>query len=129
MRYLLAASAIILMGAGCASRPVAPSAGPNLELEQTGLERKTVIKMTDQGFTPSEIGIGQGESVTFTNAGTEDHWPASANHPTHDRYPAFDPKRGIPPGESWTFTFTQAGSWAYHDHLNSALRGKVVVTP
>ena len=45
----------------------------------------------------------------FRNRGWQDVW-IKANDAD---YAAFDSKKKIPPGGSWTFTFTQAGAWDY----------------
>jgi len=96
---------------------------------------------TDSGFSPSPLTIKVGDTVAFTNQSSKDMWPASAMHPTHKGYPGsdiqkcgtseeseiFDACRGIPPGGSWSFKFVNAGSWNYHDHLNSSKFGKIVV--
>jgi plastocyanin len=84
--------------------------------------------MTNDGFTPSQVTIAKGDTVTFVNNGTKPIWPASAPHPTHTNYPEFDADRGIAPGSSWSFTFTRVGSWGFHDHLNAQHFGKVIVT-
>jgi plastocyanin len=68
-------------------------------------------------------------------------WPASAFHPTHTVYSgtslsehcpdtagtAFDACKGFLPGQSWSFKFTKAGTWKYHDHLNPGATGTIVV--
>ena len=101
-----------------------------------------VIEITSSGFTPSELTISKGETVTWINRDTEEHWPASAMHPTHTVYPGsdikkcgtseegniFDACRGLAPGEIWSFTFNEVGSWDYHDHLVNGLFGKIIVT-
>ena len=86
------------------------------------------IVMTDSGYTPSTVTVKKGTTVTFKNNGTKLIWPASAPHPTHTDYPAFDPKVGIAAGASWSFKFDQVGTWRYHDHLNPTRFGSVVVT-
>jgi hypothetical protein len=50
---------------------------------------------------------------------------ASDPHPTHTNYPAFNSGGSV---SSWTFTFTLAGSWGYHNHQNSGHTGTIVVT-
>lgn len=85
------------------------------------------IRITDTGFSPSEITVKQGTEVAFINDGSKSHWPASAPHPTHTDYSAFDSKKPVEPGSSWTFTFDQAGTWKFHDHLNPGQRGSVTV--
>src|SRR3989338_2011521 len=85
------------------------------------------ISMGDDGFFPSELKVRRVDKVVWTNKGSRDHWPASAIHPTHELYPEFDAKRGIGPSESYSFVFENAGTWKYHDHLNSGLTGVIVV--
>jgi len=99
-----------------------------------------VITYTDSGFSPKTITISLGDTVTFKNQSSDDFWPASANHPSHTVYPGsgiqkcgtsastiFDACAHVKPGASWLFTFTNKGSWGYHDHLNAARWGTIVV--
>jgi plastocyanin len=86
------------------------------------------VSMTDAAFVPNTLTIKKGDTVKFTNNGTKAIWPASAPHPTHTDYPAFDPKKGVAVGESWSFTFTLVGTWKYHDHLNPTRFGSISVT-
>ena len=120
--------------------------------DETGGIQENTIEITSSGFSPNEITINSGEDVTWVNRDTEEHWPASAMHPTHTKYPgadyeaegsyagsqacvaegqpksgAFDPCKPLAPGETWTFTFDQIGSWAYHDHLVNGIYGKIIV--
>ena len=86
------------------------------------------ISITDAAYLPAQVTIKKGDTVKFTNNGTKSNWPASAPHPTHTDYPAFDPKKGVAVGESWSFTFDQTGTWLFHDHLNPTRFGAVTVT-
>ena len=109
--------------------------------ETGGSVTGNVIEITSSGFSPKELSISVGETVTWMNRDTEEHWPASAMHPTHTVYPGsdikkcstaeepnlFDSCRGIPPGESWTFVFNEVGSWGYHDHIVNGIFGKIIV--
>ena len=81
----------------------------------------------DGSFSPSEVKIQKGGKVTWTNKSSRQVWPASAVHPTHSVYPGFDALRGLSAGESYSFVFDKTGEWAYHDHLNPSMRGKVKV--
>ena len=76
-----------------------------------------VIEMIKGGFEPSSITIDTNTTVIFLNKDEESRWPASNVHPTHELYPEFDPKRAIPPGESWQFKPNRAGEWKFHDHI------------
>ncbi|OHA27081.1 MAG: hypothetical protein A3C06_01110 [Candidatus Taylorbacteria bacterium RIFCSPHIGHO2_02_FULL_46_13] len=100
-----------------------------------------MITYTDDGFSPSLVTIKVGDTVEFKNASSVDFWPASAMHPTHTVYPGsdikkcdtsaeagiFDACKNYAPGASWSFTFTNKGTWAYHNHLNSRQFGKITV--
>lgn len=86
-----------------------------------------VVHVTDTGFEPRSVEVGPGDTVSFENAGDKAHWPASDDHPMHTAYLGFDPKKPVPPGGEWGFTFDKPGKWAYHDHSNPYLEGEVVV--
>ncbi|MFH0712907.1 MAG: hypothetical protein V2A55_03610 [Candidatus Jorgensenbacteria bacterium] len=101
---------------------------------------KTVV-LTDSGFSPVSLSVRVGDTVVFENRSSTDFWPTSAMHPTHKVYPGsdiekcgtaeeskiFDACRAIPAGGSWFFTFNEAGSWDYHDHLDAKNFGKIIV--
>lgn len=78
---------------------------------------------------PGVLTVKKGEEVTFINKDTDDHWPASNDHPTHQIYSEFDPKRPISPGSSWSFVFEHEGQWKFHDHLFPFIGGTVIVNP
>jgi len=115
---------------------IVESSGNNSENSKTW-----TVKITNSGFEPQKLEINNGDSITLINERTNPSWPASNMHPTHIIYPGsdikkcetsekdgiFDSCRGLEKGESWTFKFTQKGSWGYHDHLDSGERGTIVV--
>lgn len=73
-------------------------------------------------FTPSQITVQKGATVTWTNEDTDTHTvvddlsdaggPASAD---------------IVPGGTYSFTFTKTGSFQYHCSLHPDMRGTIVV--
>jgi len=101
----------------------------------------TAIDISDNAYTPNTLTIAKGTTVYFVNKGTNEHWPASAVHPTHTVYPdsdiskcgtseaatMFDACRGLKQGEFWAFTFNEVGSWRFHDHLVPKLNGTITV--
>jgi len=116
----------------------APSQESIVEEPKISSEPVVVISYTNDGYTPSVVGIKKGKTVRFTNnSQDQETWPASAVHPTHSIYPekkesdclgsSFDACRGLKPGESWDFTFNTAGEWRFHDHLHAAKTGVVNV--
>lgn len=92
------------------------------------LKAPTTIKMTAAGFEPANVTIKKGDTVVFLNNDSKPHWPASAQHPTHTALPGFDSLKAVAAGASYSYTFTKAGTWGYHDHLNASFFGKVTAT-
>lgn len=96
------------------------------------------VTYSSNGFSPAEVTIKKGGTVTWTNQGGGNMWVASAMHPTHTTYSgttlaqhcddatdtSFDQCKN---GSSYSFTFDKAGTWAYHNHSNSSNFGKVIV--
>ncbi|MBI2549848.1 hypothetical protein HYV83_01550 [Candidatus Woesearchaeota archaeon] len=120
--------------------PQAPEQPAEPQEQQSGAEANVrTVMITATGFNPQTLTIKAGETVLFLNQDTEQHWPASAAHPTHVVYPEpggcigskFDACKGLATGEPFMFTFNQKGSWKYHDHLNCcsdpAFFGTIVV--
>jgi len=86
-----------------------------------------VVKIEDDGFNPQSLTVNAGDTVEFENKSSDDSWPASNVHPTHQLYPGFDAKKPLLPGDSYSFTFTKTGSWGYHNHLEPDVQGTIVV--
>lgn len=112
--------------------------GTPVETEQPTTPAENIIEITSSGFNPNSLTIKTGEKVTFVNKDSRQHWPATNVHPTHTLYPGssiskcpsdtiFDACKGLSKDESWSFTFNNAGSWDYHDHLNPGLGGTIIV--
>ena len=78
---LFVVAAIVLV-AGCAST----NTNQEKTIEPPNQQTYTV-EMTSTGFSPNSISIKAGDTVTFVNKDTTQHWPASAMHPTHSIYP------------------------------------------
>lgn len=102
---------------------------------QSPAAKEKAITYTDSGYSPNTITIKKGEAVAFKNQSSRSMWTASAVHPTHRGYPTtggcigstLDACKGIQPGNSWSFTFDITGTWKYHNHLNPADTGTVIV--
>lgn len=99
------------------------------------------VEITANGYEPRELTIKKGSRVTWVNKTSTPNWPASAMHPTHEKYPGssitkcgtaeqggiFDACKNLSQGESWSFTFNELGAWAYHDHVEAKKFGKITV--
>ncbi len=124
----------ILIGSGCFILVIILAVfflSPKKDLGVTSLcpqkTEKVIMVMEKDAFTPTNLEIKRCTTVVFKNNDTISHWPASDIHPTHDIYPEFDPKKGIPAGSEWQFTFDKRGKWRYHDHLYPLTHGVITV--
>lgn len=104
---------------------------------------KYLVRITADGFVPSRIQIQRGDTLIFKNEQTALSWPASDFHPLHQEYPGsdirkcgtaeqptiFDTCKGIGTNEEWKFRFMHAGTWGFHDHLNTNSTGSILVLP
>lgn len=86
-----------------------------------------IIRMGEDSYIANKVKVKVGTKVTFLNEADTARWPASDLHPSHGIYPELDPKRPIPAGESWEFTFDKVGEWGIHDHLSPYITGKIIV--
>lgn len=97
-------------------------------VEETGEDNPQVeVAITEEGFAPETILINPGTTVTWINRDDGPHRVASNPHPEHDALPGFDAGDPIFPDESYSYTFTEAGEFDYHDHLNPETNGTIVV--
>jgi plastocyanin len=86
-----------------------------------------VISYDGNTFSPSTITVQVGETVQWLNVSQGSMQVASDPHPTHQNLPELGSGAVVPVGEIFSFTFTETGRWDYHDHLNTAARGVVIV--
>jgi plastocyanin len=106
------------MAAGCYSSP-AP-ATPSTPSASSGSGNTITIK--NFAFDPSTLTVKTGTVVTWINQDGATHALASdAGSPA-----AFssDP---LSPGTSYTFTFTQPGTYPYHCSIHPSMKGTIIV--
>jgi plastocyanin len=152
-KWIIVAVVIVIIGAWFLFKGTpaqAPAVAPvesqtsanSAPLETTNPAASAVtITYTDSGFSPKAVTVAQGTTVTFVNQSSKQMWVGSAPHPTHEGYDGTTEKvhcasgyTGPAPfdecsfGTSFSFTFTKAGTWGYHNHASSADWGTVTVT-
>lgn len=90
-------------------------------------KNSVTVEYSGQGFSPDSITVKSGTTVTWVNKSSDSMWAASNPHPIHTGLSGFDALKGIPTGESYSYTFTKVGKWGYHNHLGPDKMGEVVV--
>ena len=99
------------------STPTSSQTANNTSNPQTA-----TIDIKNMMFTPSQITVAKGGTVTWTNNDTTTHTVVD------DLSNAGGPNSGdIAPGKSYSFTFTKTGSFQYHCSIHPSMRGTIVV--
>lgn len=124
--------------------PASGTSGTSVDVNvgvQTGTAPlSATVTYNGSSFSPASVTIAKGGKVTFVDSAGSSMWVASAQHPSHTTYDGtaradhcVSGYTGAAPfdqcasGTSFSFTFTKAGSFGYHDHTNSSAHGTVVV--
>lgn len=126
-----------------ASSPTSPSPEPTPapapSPTPTGAPITAAVTYSASGFSPAEVTIKKGGTVTWRNTSGGQMWVASAQHPSHMVYSGTSREQHCPDtsgtafdqcaGETgnYSFTFQKVGTWNYHDHLSAQKFGKVIV--
>lgn len=80
------------------------------------------IEIKNMMFTPPQISISKGGTVTWTNNDTTTHTVVD------DLSNVGGPSSGqIAPGATYSFTFVKTGSFQYHCSIHPSMRGTIVV--
>lgn len=111
-------------GAPAASEPAAPDGGPEAEPEPEPAGGDAVLV---QGFRfqPSELTVAPGTTVTWTNEDDIRHTATSGEPGAPDGTFAV-PLDGK--GSAGSFTFADAGTFAYYCEVHESMLGTVVVS-
>jgi len=80
------------------------------------------INIKNMMFTPSQITVAKGGTVTWTNNDTTTHTVVD------DLANVGGPNSGdIVPGATYSFKFNKTGSFQYHCRIHPSMRGTIVV--
>jgi plastocyanin len=79
----------------------------------------TSVQIKRTGFVPATVTINQNDAVTWKNTDTITHQVVANGGQFASPI--------LGPGQSYTFTFRNAGTFRYHDGLHPTLRGTVTV--
>jgi plastocyanin len=94
--------------------------GALLAASQTRAAETVAVDISDFAFKPGTVTIQVGDTVTWTNNDSVAHTATSVDDPE-----AFEGK--MDPGESFSFTFSDAGTFDYFCEIHPDMEGTVVV--
>lgn len=129
-RYLLIGAAVVLVIVALvllASSRTKSTAPAPAAIATNATTQALSVTYTNDGFSPAELVVKPGTTITFINQSDSPLWVASAPHPTHTLYPEFDAKASVQKGGSYSFTFIKTGEHPYHNHMLLGKYGKVIV--
>ena len=111
-------SAMLILAA-CGTKSVTPAG--TLPPISGGSGATTEVTIQSYTFTPAEINIKVGETVTWTNLDSVAHTVV-----------ADDASWGsgqLNKGDKFSYTFSQPGTYAYRCGVHPTMTGKVIVSP
>lgn len=107
------------LSAGCSS---STGPAPSAAATQTPASGGNTIAIRNFAFSPSTLTVKAGTTVTWTNDDSSPHQLASdAGSPVAFSSPS------LANGASFTFTFSQAGTYPYHCTIHPSMKGTLVV--
>lgn len=80
------------------------------------------VSIKNFAFSPANITITKGTTVTWTNNDTTVHTIVETDGKNGPN------SNSVNPGDSYTFTFSQAGTYKYHCSIHPEMTGTVTVT-
>jgi plastocyanin len=82
------------------------------------------VTIQDLAYSPAQITISKGQSVTWTNQDSRDHTVKSA-----DGSPASFTSPNLSPGQSFTQSFPTPGTYPYGCAYHPRMKGTITVKP
>jgi plastocyanin len=81
------------------------------------------VAIANYAFSPDSTTVHVGDTVVWTNQDEAPHDATTTGGPASFASPTLEQ------GESWSYTFTTAGTYLYYCSLHPDMRGRVVVEP
>lgn len=118
---LLVLVVVVIVGYG-AAKPQRVSTKPHAPAAVA----PAVVDVTAGGFSPATVAVRSGQAVVWTNTDSTPHGVASSSG---TGAPGFSSgKQGLTQSDSFSYVFSQPGTYSYHDALDPAgSTGTVIV--
>ena len=131
-RYLICAVLVAVAGCGSSSLSSGPPPSGGNPNTPTG-SVATPVSVAGYAFSPMSITIKAGTSVKWTNDDAVDHTTTSDggswNSGQMSAPSGGGGYGGMTAGGSFTYTFSSAGTFAYHCANHTYMTGTITVTP
>lgn len=79
------------------------------------------VQITNYAYSPASINVNEGDTITWTNQDTVPHTVTTSSGPQTLSSP------DLSKGQSWSFTFTQPGTYSYYCAVHPYMRAQVIV--
>lgn len=80
------------------------------------------VAIVDNGFSPANLTVAAGTTVTWTNTGKRNHTVSTSDA-------SFGSDGVMTSGATYEHTFATPGTFAYFCAIHAAMRGTITVTP
>lgn len=100
--------------------PTAPAQSADATSAEAVAAATVAVSMDDDFFSPQAVSINVGDTVAWTNNGTDDHTATATNNAFHSGT--------MGPGDTYQRTFNTAGTYEYVCAFHGDMRGTVTVT-
>ncbi len=101
-----------------------PTATPEASLAATPTPGSLAasVEIMDFEFAPDSLAVTVGTTVTWINMGSAAHTVTSeTGEPLNSEL--------LSNGQSWSYTFTEPGTYTYHCRIHRMMTGTITVTP
>jgi plastocyanin len=99
---------------------------PTVTLMAQPLSKTVNINIVNNKFEIASITIAVNDSVVWINKDSSPHQIASDPHPAHTSLPDLA-SGSLATNQTYSYKFTAAGTYTYHDHLNPNIKGTIIV--
>lgn len=98
-----------------------PASTPSGEASAKEVRVKIVEQNGQYAFQPATLTISKGTKVTWTNESDAPHTVTSNTN-------AFNTPSNLQENQTFSMTFTTAGTYAYHCNIHTYMKGTITVT-
>jgi len=113
---LIAVVLSLVLLAGCSSNSSAPSTQTSSTASSAS---QLSVNIAGFAFSPQTLTVAKGTTVTWTNNDSTTHTVTSDSG-------VWD-SNNLSPGKTFSYTFNQAGTFAYHCNIHPSMTASVVV--